>query len=226
MVVLSGKIVKKLTIAIDGPSGSGKGILAQKLSERFHLAYLDTGLLYRAVAYKLLQNSASPNEVTEALKIAQNLKTEDLSIPALRSDEVASSASKIAGSIEVRTALLKFQTEFVKTALAKGEGVILDGRDIGIKVLPEATFKIFLTANPEVRAQRRHKELQDRGIKSIYSNVLADMRERDRRDCERVESPLTPAQDAYVIDTSTMQINEVVDHVARYIYECRGASIG
>jgi CMP/dCMP kinase len=222
MGILSGKLVRKLTVAIDGPSGSGKGVLAQKLSEKFHLAYLDTGLLYRAVAYKLIQNNASLDKITEALKMAQNLKPEDLCIPALRSDEVASSASKIASSMEVRTALLKFQTEFVKTSLIKGQGVILDGRDIGTKVLPEASFKIFLTANLEVRAQRRHKELQDRGIKSIYSNVLEDMRERDRRDCERAESPLTPAQDAYVIDTSAMQINEVVDQVARYISERSG----
>ncbi|MBL0942119.1 MAG: (d)CMP kinase [Alphaproteobacteria bacterium] len=216
--------MKKLIVAIDGPSGSGKGVLAQKLSEIFHLAYLDTGLLYRAVAYKLLQNRSSLGKITEALKIAQNLKPEDLCIPALRADKVASFASKIASSMDVRTALLKFQTDFIKNALITDQGVILDGRDIGTKVLPEARFKIFLTANLEVRAQRRHKELQDRGIKSIYSDVLEDMRERDRRDCERDESPLIPAQDAYVIDTSAMQINEVVDHVVRYISKRSGAT--
>jgi cytidylate kinase len=218
--------VKGLTIAIDGPSGSGKGVLAQKLAERFHLAHLDTGLLYRAIAFKMKQNMGLPDDRAQAVKIAQTLKLEDLSIPALRSDEIACTASKIAGFAEVRSILFKFQSKFIKTALSQGKGVILDGRDIGTKVLPHASFKFFLTANSEIRAQRRHKELQDRGIKSIYSNVLEGMYERDKRDCERVESPLKPAQDAYVIDTSTMQINEVVDHVVHYICEHRGAVTG
>lgn len=217
--------MKGLVIAIDGPSGSGKGVLARKLSERFNLAYLDSGLLYRAVALKLIKADCPLDNRDEATKIALNLNLNDIHEPALKSDEIASAASKIAGFPEVRRALLPFQINFVKSSLVEGLGVVLDGRDIGTEVLPDANFKIYLTANLETRAQRRHKELQERGMKSIYSQVLEDMRERDERDSKRAESPLKPAQDAYVIDSSAMEIEEVVDHAVRYIYEHKAASI-
>lgn len=218
--------MRGLVIAIDGPSGSGKGVLARKLSERLNIAYLDSGLLYRAVAFKLIKAGCPLDNRSEAAKIALNLNLNDIREPALKSDEIAGAASKIAGFAEVRAALLPFQVNFVKKAVTDRAGAVLDGRDIGTQVLPDANFKIYLTANLETRAQRRHKELQERGMKSIYDQVLEDMRERDERDSKRVESPLKPAQDAYVIDSSAMEIDEVIDHAVRYIYEHKAASIG
>lgn len=199
-----------MIIAIDGPSGAGKGALAHALSEHLNLAYLDTGLLYRAVAAKTLEGK-------DSLKVAQTLTHESLYLDNLRSDEVAKVASQVALRPEIRQALVDFQRTFISAPPFGTNGVVLDGRDIGTVICPEADYKFFLTADLETRAQRRHKELLNRGMKSIYKTVLEEMRERDRRDRERPVGALLPAEGAFVIDSSSLGLQAVVDYVLSMI---------
>ncbi len=213
-----------MIIAIDGPSGSGKGTLARNLADHFNLAYLDTGLLYRAVAYKLIQDDIDFSDEVAAAHIAQSLHHSDLASPELRGDRAALAASKVAVIKGVRDGLLEFERNFAHNPPNGNKGAVLDGRDIGTVVLPEADFKFFITASVEIRAQRRYKELLKRGIESIYTTVLENMQERDSRDTQRSISPLTSAKDAYVIDTSDMNADEVSENAIKYI-ERRGSSI-
>ncbi len=210
-----------MIIAIDGTSGSGKGTLAQRIADRLSLAYLDTGLLYRAVAWRLLQTNADLADIAAVNKAAQSLTATELSNPQLRDDKVAVVASKIAGLKSVREALLDFQRQFAACPPKDKQGVILDGRDIGTEVLPHAEIKLYLTASLEVRAQRRYKELQNLGIKRIYSAVLQDMQTRDQRDAQRMLSPTRPAADALVLDTSEMGIDDVLNRAIAYIMDKR-----
>ena len=187
------------TVAIDGPAAAGKGTISKAVAAHFGYAHLDTGLLYRAVGRKVLDGA-------EPAAAARALVAEDLAADGLRTQEVAGAASKVAVIEEVRSALLDFQRAF---ALRAG-GAVLDGRDIGTVICPDADVKLFVTASAEVRATRRHLELQGRGGDENYEQVLADVIARDERDAARAAAPMVAADDARLIDTSDMSIDEAV----------------
>ncbi len=191
-------------IAIDGPSAAGKGTLARRLAEALDFALLDTGALYRAVAAKVLAAGADPADTAAARAAAEGLAAADLERSDLRGEEVAQAASRVAAQPAVRQALLDFQRRFAAAPPDGRKGAILDGRDIGTVVCPEADAKFFVTASPEARARRRHKELLDRGERAIYARVLQEMRDRDARDSGRAAAPLRPAADAIVLETTEM----------------------
>jgi cytidylate kinase len=188
------------TVAIDGPAAAGKGSIAKEVARHFGFAHLDTGLLYRAVGAKSLLGM-------DPVKAAQNLTAQDLAAEDLRSPEVAQAASRVAVIAQVRAALVDFQRSFARRA----GGAVLDGRDIGTVICPNADVKLFVTASPEVRAARRHAELATSGHTSSLQEVLADVRERDARDRDRAEAPLVPAKDALVLDTSEMSLSAAIE---------------
>jgi len=198
-----------MIIAIDGPAAAGKGTLARRLAAHFGYAYLDTGLIYRAVGKKVLEAGADPEDAVAAEAVARALSPDDLARDDLRTDDVAQAASKVSAVPGVRAALLEFQRDFAATPPDGVAGAVLDGRDIGTVVCPDAAAKLFVTASTEVRAKRRLKELQDRGGEAIYARVLEDMRERDARDSGRDVSPLEPASDADILDTSELDADQV-----------------
>jgi cytidylate kinase len=197
-----------LIVAVDGPSAAGKGTLARGIARHFGLAYLDTGLLYRAVAARLRAAGQGPGDVRAATAAAWAVALADLEDPTLRDDSIAQAASKVAAMPEVRQALLGVQRGYAgspPTATdGRVRGAVLDGRDIGTVVCPNATAKLFVTASLEARACRRHRELLARNGQSIYARVLQDMKERDVRDSTRAVAPLTAASDAMVLDTTAM----------------------
>ncbi len=209
-------------IAIDGPAAAGKGTLAMRLGKHFGLELLDTGLLYRAVGLKVLK---VVERIGDDLKVykdvasraAQTLVPADLEVDGLRTDQAAQIASKISMVPDVRAALLEFQRNFANNPPNTSNGAILDGRDIGTVVCPEADVKLFIFASTEVRAKRRFKELQFRGVKAIYARVLEEMEERDARDIGRNESPLVAAEDSFQLDTSNLDADEVLSAVLDYI---------
>lgn len=196
------------TIAIDGPAAAGKGTLARRLAAHLRFAYLDTGLLYRAVGKKVLAAGMGLSDEA-AIQAASSLVVADLGDPALRLDAVAQVASRVAAVPAVRTALLHFQHAFAAAPPGNAGGAVLDGRDIGTVVCPDATLKLFITASLPERAARRLKELRERGSEAIDSRVLRDMQERDARDLSRSVAPLVPAADAVVIDTSGLDPDAV-----------------
>ena len=200
------------TVAIDGPAASGKGTISRAVAEFFGFAHLDTGLLYRAVGKRLLDG-------VEPVEAAQTLDRSVLDADALRSPEVAQAASKVAAIPEVRAALVDFQRAFARRA----GGAVLDGRDIGTVICPDAEVKLFVTASAETRADRRCKELQGKGHDVTFEAVLADVRERDARDMNRSDAPLKPAEDALVIDTTELSIEDAVAQVVAIITEAGGA---
>ena len=197
-----------MIVAIDGPSASGKGTLARRLAEALDFAYLDTGMLYRAVGAAVLAAGADPGEAAAALEAARALELEDLERPGLRDEAVGQAASLVAPFPAVRAALLDLQRHFAAAPPGGKPGAVLDGRDIGTVVCPEAEVKIFVTASLEGRARRRHKQLLERGEASIYARVVQEMRARDRRDSERAAAPLRPAPDAVVLDTNELDAGE------------------
>ncbi|HEV8678854.1 MAG TPA: (d)CMP kinase, partial [Stellaceae bacterium] len=183
-------------VAIDGPAASGKGTLARRLAERFALAHLDTGRLYRATAALVLAAGADPADPGAAAAAARQAGAAILSNPALSSEPVARASSIVAAIPAVRDALLAVQREFAAHPPSPFRGAVLDGRDIGTAVCPEAAVKLFLTASIAARAERRAKELRERGAAAIYGDVLQDMKERDARDSSRRVAPLAAAPDA------------------------------
>lgn len=189
-------------VAIDGPAGSGKTTLASRLAEHFDLAFLDTGLLYRATARKLLAAGGSPEDHGAAASAAGRIGIEDLDPDQLMTEIIGQTASKVAVIPDVRAALLDFQRRFGQG----GKGAVLVGRDIGTVVRPDATHKIFVTASVEQRAKRRCKQLQDHGVAAIYERVLEELCQRDARDRSRALAPLVPAKDAFVLDTTEQSI--------------------
>lgn len=195
-------------IAIDGPAASGKGTIARALSAHFGFHHLDTGLLYRATGAK----GGDP------VLAAQGLCADDLASPDLRSAEAGQAASRIAAIPEVRAALIEFQHHFA----AQEPGAVLDGRDIGTVICPDAPVKLFITASPEVRAQRRFAELSGKGIETSYEDVLEDVRQRDLRDMSRDQAPLKPAEDAKQIDTTEMAIEDAVAAAVALVEAKRG----
>jgi cytidylate kinase len=206
---------KKVVIAVDGPAASGKGTFAKKMAERLGYAYLDTGALYRAVAMAALEIGADPSkysEVQPALDIIQrNLTPELLASPALRTPEVAAAASKVAAIPEVRAALLEYQREFCKNPPGSVGGAVVDGRDIGTVVCPEADIKFFITASVEERARRRFLELQGTHNAVTYDAVLADLKARDLRDETRSVAPMKAADDAYILDTTRLNAAQTLE---------------
>lgn len=214
-----------MIIAIDGSAAAGKGTLAQKLIKQFGYAYLDTGALYRSVGLKLYEQKLDPTDVKAAQTAALDLKADEMlhlqTNPAIRTEEIGAYASKVSAIPEVRQALFDFQRRFafhpVNTDGTPAPGAVLDGRDIGTVVCPEAEIKLFLKASPEVRALRRLKELQAKGICAIYDTILSDIKERDERDSKRAVAPLKPASDALVLDTSEMSPDDVFAAVIDFI---------
>ena len=198
-----------VTVAVDGPAASGKGTLARRLAAHLGFARLDTGLLYRAAARRVLEAGGDPADGAAAARAARALTEADLAGGGLRDEAVTRAASVVAAEPGVRAALLDFQRRFAAAPPGGAPGAVLDGRDIGTVVCPGARVKIFLDARAEVRAARRLRELLERGANCIYSEVLRDMEARDARDRGRAAAPLAPAEDAFVIDSSTMDADEV-----------------
>ncbi len=196
-----------MIIAIDGPAASGKGTLGKRIAEHFGLAHLDTGLLYRAVARAVLTRGASLEDEVAAVESARKLDPEILSDPELREAGIGEAASIVARIEGVRAALLEFQRAFAR----RKPGAVLDGRDIGTVVCPDADVKIFVTALPEVRARRRHLERQSRGDDITYGEVLDLIRQRDARDAGRANAPMRPAEDAILLDTTNLDIEAAFD---------------
>ena len=196
-----------MIIAVDGPAASGKGTLARKLAKAYGLAYMDTGALYRAVARDLLAAGARLGDHTAAEQAARAIEPASLDDPGLRSRGHGEAASVVAGIPAVRAALLDVQRNFAR----RPEGAVLDGRDIGTVVCPDADVKLYVTATPQVRAQRRHAELVAAGEDISLASVLAMIEARDARDRERTSSPLRPADDAALLDTSVLDIEAAFD---------------
>lgn len=201
-----------LVIAVDGPAAAGKGTLARRLAAHLGLPYLDTGLLYRATGRRVLDAGADPADPVAAEAAAKALAPEDLARPDLREEATAAAASKVAAIPAVRAALLDFQRRFGGT-----HGAVLDGRDIGTVVFPEAPVKLFVTASAEVRAARRHAELQAKGASTTLAEVAADMAERDARDSARGVAPLRPAVDAALLDTSALDAEAAFQAALRLV---------
>jgi cytidylate kinase len=193
-----------MIIAVDGPAASGKGTIARRLAAHFDYAYLDTGTLYRAVGLGVLRTDGDPNDADAARVVAENLSLDLLDGDELRSGAVGAAASKVAAVPAVRAALLAFQHAFAAHPPGGEKGAVLDGRDIGTVICPDAAHKFFVTAELEIRAQRRFKELIERGETVIYARVLEDLRERDARDAGRTDAPMARAPDAWLIDTSEL----------------------
>ncbi|MGA4554749.1 (d)CMP kinase [Methylorubrum aminovorans] len=189
-----------LVIAIDGPAASGKGTLAKRLALHYGLPHLDTGLLYRAVALTLIDEGTDLDDTAAAARAASALSAERLSDPRLRERAMGEAASRVSSVPEVRAALLSWQRRFADNA----DGAVLDGRDIGTVVCPEARVKLFIIAAPEERARRRHRELLGRGEETTLAAILADIRARDARDSSRAAAPLKAAEDAVVLDTTEL----------------------
>lgn len=192
-------MTQPFTVAIDGPAAAGKGTISKAVAAHFGFAHLDTGLLYRAVGALVLEGR-------DAVQAAKALRAEDIGGDHLRTAAVAQAASKVAVNADVRAALVDFQRSFARRA----GGAVLDGRDIGTVICPQAEVKLFVTARADVRARRRFMELQAKGGQDSYETVLADVEARDARDADRAHAPMRAAADAQVIDTSDMSIDAAV----------------
>lgn len=206
-----------MIIAVDGPAASGKGTLSKRLAKHFGYAHLDTGKIYRAVGFNVLASGGDPGDPAAAVAAARALTPKALENPDLVEDSVAAAASKAAAITEVRDLLLTFQRDFAATPPGGAPGAVLDGRDIGTVVCPDADIKLFVDADVEVRAGRRYKELLDRGETTIYSRVLQDLKDRDDRDRNRSVAPLKPAADSFVLDTSTLDAENAFRAALAYI---------
>ena len=215
---LSKAKLKGPVIAVDGPAASGKGTIARALAKHFGLPHMDTGLLYRAVALNLWRWGGDPGNEFEALRACDHLGF-DPDDPELRSEPVSKIASMISAYPSVRTALLKRQQQFA----AQDEGAVLDGRDIGTVIAPKADVKLFVTATAEVRAERRLRELQVRGMSAHFEDVLADIRSRDTRDSGREVAPLKAADDALLLDTSSLTEEQAIEKALRLANERLGS---
>lgn len=214
-----------MIITIDGPASAGKGTLADKLSRKYGMAYFDTGMVYRAVGLQMVLDGQPLDDETTAEKVAQALtfpKMIELSYHQdFRSDIGGRSASVVAAMPSVRRALLKMQQDFALNPVfadgSKANGAIYDGRDTGTVVCPDADIKLFVTASPEVRAERRYKEFLQKGLNKTYEEVLAQIKERDERDSNRSAAPLKPAADAVIFDTSEYNAEQVFEKVCSLI---------
>lgn len=206
-----------MIIAIDGPAASGKGTLAKRLAAHYGLPHLDTGLLYRAVARALLDHQDPLGDEALAVRAAQSLDLAHLDETRLRGREMGEAASVVAAIPAVRSALTAWQRQFA----ARPEGAVLDGRDIGTVICPAADVKIFVTASPEERARRRHRELAGRNDLTSYEDVLADIRKRDARDSGRTTAPLVAADDARLLDTTDLGIEQAFQAAVAHVEAAR-----
>lgn len=212
------RIVKRpFVIAVDGPAASGKGTIATRLGAAYGLPVLDTGLLYRAVGVLALRAGADLDDEAAAASVAAALSAGLLDDPEFRTRGAGEAASRVAVHPAVRAALLRMQQDFA----AQGGGSVLDGRDIGTVIAPHAPAKLYVTANPEVRAERRWKQLQGQGEGVAYEDVLADIRKRDQRDGGRESAPMRQADDAVLLDTSEMTIEQATDAARRIVEAAR-----
>lgn len=213
-------------LTIDGPSGSGKGTLAQRLAENLGWHYLDSGAIYRVLAQAALKHRIDLTDETALATLAQQLEVQfvlargqlkvmlegtDVSL-LIRSEEAGNAASKVAAFPAVRSALLQRQRDFCQPP-----GLVTDGRDMGTVVFPDAAYKVFLTASAEVRAERRYKQLKEKGIDSNLSDLVAEISERDERDMHREVAPLRPAEDAIILDSTQLGIEAVFEKVRALI---------
>lgn len=214
--------MEKFIIAVDGPAGSGKSTISKIVAKKLGFTYLDTGAMYRMVTYAVLKNGINLENENELIKLLDEIKLdigkdkfyldrEDVS-DVIRKEEVTNNVSKVAAIKLVREKLVCMQRD-----ISKGKKVILDGRDIGTVVFPQAELKIFLVASPEERAKRRVKEFLEKGIDTNYEKVLEEIKERDHMDSTRKESPLTQAKDAILIDTSFMNIDQVSEEIIKLV---------
>ena len=211
-------MTRTLIIAVDGPAASGKGTVAARLAALYGLPFLDTGLLYRAVGVGVLDAGGSLDDAAAAEAVARALKAESLQdTDRLTSGEAGEAASRVAGYPGVRAALLEFQRAFA----AQPGGAVLDGRDIGTVIAPDAPAKLFITATPEVRATRRWKQLTGRGDVIAYEDMLADIMRRDERDAGRGAAPMVQAKDAVLLDTTDMDIETAFDAARRIVEAAR-----
>ncbi len=214
--------MEKFIIAVDGPAGSGKSTISKIVAKKLGFTYLDTGAMYRMVTYAVLKNGINLENENELIKLLDEIKLdiekdkfyldrEDVS-DVIRKEEVTNNVSKVAAIKLVREKLVYMQRD-----ISNGKKVILDGRDIGTVVFPQAELKIFLVASPEERAKRRVKEFLEKGIDTNYEKVLEEIKERDHMDSTRKESPLTQAEDAVLIDTSFMNIDQVSEEIIKLV---------
>lgn len=218
-------MTKPIVIAIDGPAASGKGTLSRQIAEKLGFAHLDTGAVYRIAALYLMQHDLELNEengIVAANYVLNNLTLNMLHDPALRADPVSVMTSKISAIPAVRDILLDTQRNFAKNPPGSAPGAVLDGRDICTVVCPDAEVKFFVTASVEIRAQRRLKELQNRGLSANYDAVLQDMKDRDDRDTNRDIAPLKPAQGAEKLDTSDMTADQALKEALSFIHQKTG----
>lgn len=208
-----------MIVALDGPAAAGKGTIARAVALKYGFAYLDTGSLYRAVGRDALVAQVSLDDEAAVAKLAAQIDPERLSDPALRTPNVSQAASRVAAYPSVRAALLEFQREFAR----QPRGAVLDGRDIGTVVCPDADVKIFVTADLETRARRRAQELDASGHATTLQDVTAAMAERDARDAERDAAPMAPAPDARLLDTSDLSIDAAFEAACRFVDAARAA---
>lgn len=211
----------RILIAVDGPGASGKGTIARALASRFKLPHMDTGLLYRAVALNLWRWGGDLGSEFEALR-ACDVAAVDPEDPEIRSEPVSNIASRVSAYPSVRTALLERQRQFA----GQPGGAVLDGRDIGTVVAPEADAKLYVTASAEVRAQRRVRELLERGLPAHYEDVLTDIRARDERDSSREAAPLRQADDADLLDTSDLGVDQAIAEAIRLVEQRLARRLG
>ena len=204
-------------IAVDGPAASGKGTIASRLAGAYDLPMLDSGLLYRAVGVLLARHGGDLDDVAAATQVARDLTAEMLTDPAFRTREAGEAASRVAVHSPVREALRDMQQDFAR----RPGGAVIDGRDIGTVIAPQAPAKLYVTATPEVRAERRFKQLLAQGEAVTYEDILADILKRDARDGGRADSPMRPADDSVLLDTSEMTIEQATDAARRIVEAAR-----
>ena len=212
--------VNKLVVAVDGPVAAGKGALGRRIAAHFDYAYLDTGGLYRAVALRMLRAGDALDDVTAMVTQANAINPADLADPELRAEATGEAASVVAPQPELRAALLAYQRNFANHPPNSAAGAVLDGRDIGTVICPDADVKLFVTASAEARAQRRHAELIGRGEDISLELVQADLAKRDARDSGRAASPLAAADDAHLLDTTKMDIETAFAAARQIIADC------
>jgi cytidylate kinase len=206
-----------MIVAVDGPAASGKGTLARALAAYYQLGYLDTGLLYRQTAKTATAQGIDPSDDKAVAAVARKLPLPDPTDVSLRTEAVGEIASRVAVLASVRAALLDLQRDFARFPPAPFNGVVLDGRDIGTQVLPNADVKLFLVADLDKRTERRWKELRERGVATTYEAVFEELRRRDDRDRHRAAAPLVAAHDAYWLDSTAMDQQTVLDVVVKII---------
>ncbi len=208
-----------LLIAIDGPSASGKGSLAAKIADRYDIAYLNTGALYRAVAWRLINDDEISLENFEINldKLTKNIGDDNLDAEELFSEKTGEIASKIAKNAFLRLKLIEFQKDFIQNGISSKNGAVLDGRDISSIIMPEANFKFFVTASVEIRAQRRFKQLSEKGENVTFDEILKQLKKRDENDQNRKNSPLIIDGDAFIIDNGALNAKETFLKVVEII---------